>query len=139
MGRIEVQIKLENTVDSAAFRRGWLKEEQVRREELPAMVDTGAVMLLLPQEVVDRLGLEVQREIRVSYADDRKEKRSVAGPLTIKIGDRFMNTDCIIGPESCDALIGQVVLEELDLLADCTNRRLVPHPESPDYPLLSLK
>ena len=34
-------------------------------------------------------------------------------------------------------LIGQVVLETLDLIADCTNRTLTPR--YPDYPLLKLK
>ena len=34
-------------------------------------------------------------------------------------------------------LIGQVVLERLDLIADCTKRTLTPRYE--DYPLLKLK
>lgn len=58
----------------------------------------------------------------------------MAGPLTIRIGHRFMNMDCMAGPPSSDLLIGQVVLEELDPIADCANRALTPRPESPDYP-----
>jgi len=38
-----------------------------------------------------------------------------------------------------EPLIGQVVLEALDLIADCGNRTLSPRSESPDYPLLKLK
>ena len=41
---------------------------------------------------------------------------------------------CAIG-----SLIGRIVLEELDLIADCTNRTVAPRPESPDHPLLELK
>jgi len=33
-------------------------------------------------------------------------------------------------------LIGQTVLETLDLLVDCNNQRLIPNPEHPDYPVL---
>ena len=69
----------------------------------------------------------------------RQEERPVAGPLTIRIGNRFMSTDCIVGPPLSEPLIGQIVLEALDLIADCTNRTLTPRPESPDYPLLKLK
>ena len=50
-----------------------------------------------------------------------------------------MNADCIIGPPSSEPLIGQIVLEALDLVADCTNRTVGPRPESPDSPLLKLK
>ena len=63
----------------------------------------------------------------------------MAGPVTVQIGDRFMNADCIIGPPQSEALIGQIVLEALDLVADCTNRTVGPRPESPDSPLLKLK
>ena len=59
--------------------------------------------------------------------------------MTVQIGNRFMNADCIIGPPSSEPLIGQIVLEALDLAADCDNRTLAPRPESPDAPLLKLK
>lgn len=32
-------------------------------------------------------------------------------------------------------LIGQVVLEKLDLLVDCKNLQLIPNPAHPDYPI----
>ena len=56
-----------------------------------------------------------------------------------RIGNRFMSTDCVVGPPLSEPLIGQIILEALDLIADCTNRTLTPRPESPDYPLLKLK
>ena len=139
MGEITVNITLENAGDRAVFERGYSEESAIRRSGIDAIVDTGPVMLVLPQNVVERLGLEIRRTVIVSYADERKEERPVAGPLTICIGERFMNTDCIVGPPLSEPLIGQVILEELDLLADCTNRTLTPRPESPDYPLLKLK
>ena len=94
---------------------------------------------MLPQNVVERIGVPTQRTVVVTYADDRKEERPVAGPVTMKIGNRFMNTDCVVGPPLSQALVGQIVMEALDLVADCTNRTLTPRPESPDYPLLNMK
>ncbi len=139
MGEIKVRAKLENTVDRHVFQRGLSEESEIRIGALEATVDTGAVMMVLPQDVVEKLGLESQRTVIVTYADERREERPVAGPVTIQIGDRFMNTDCIVGPPASEALIGQVIMEELDLVADCTNRTLTPRPESPIYPLLKLK
>ena len=41
-------------------------------------------------------------------------------------------TEAIVEPAGSQVLIGQVVLETLDLVADCRNRTLAPrHPEGP--------
>ena len=61
----------------------------------------------------------------------------VAGPVTVRIGDRITQTQCVIGPPLSEVLIGQLVLEAVDMVADCTNRTLTPR--TPDYPLLRMK
>lgn len=137
MGEIVAQVELENPGDRALAEHGHREDSQVRKSSVDAVVDTGAVMLVLPQNVVERLGLETQRTVVVTYADERREERPVAGPVTVRIGNRFMNTDCVVGPPLSEPLLGQIVLEALDLIADCTNRTLTPR--FPDYPLLKLK
>ena len=139
MGEIVASMELVNAEDRGVVARGLLEESTIRSTVVDGVVDTGAVMLMLPENVVTRLGLETQRKVVVTYADERKETRSVAGPVTVRIGNRFMNTDCIVGPPLSEPLIGQVVLETLDLVADCTNHTIAPRPESPDTPLLKLK
>lgn len=139
MGEIVVDIELENFVDRALQKQTRLKEDRVRKHSMKAVADTGAVMLALPQDVVDKLGLETQRTVIVSYADEQRDQRPVAGAVTIRIGDRAMTTECIVGPPLSEALIGQVVMEELDLIADPQRQTLAPRPESPIYPSLKLK
>ena len=139
MGEIVASVELENATDRENAREGLRDESTIRRTTVEGVVDTGAVMLVLPENVVTRLGLRTQREVVVTYADERKETRPVAGPVTVHIGNRFMIAECIIGPPLSEPLIGQIVLEALDLVADCTNRTLGPRPESPDSPLLKLK
>lgn len=139
MGEIKVKIELENAADRYWFLEKKIKENEIRNYQLEAVVDTGAVMLMLPQDVVEDIGLKVERTVVVSYANEEREERPVAGPVTVRIGKRFMNTDCIVGPPLCEALIGQVILEELDLIPDCQNQTLSPRPESPIYPSLKMK
>ena len=139
MGEIVASMELENATDRGIVSQGLRDESTVRCTTVDGIVDTGAVMLMLPENVVSRLGLERQRQVVVAYADERKETCSVAGPVKVQIGNRFMNTDCVVGPPLSEPLIGQIVLEALDLVADCTNRTLAPRPESPDSPLLKLK
>jgi len=139
MGEIKVKIGLENFGDRFMYIENKIEEKEIRRYETDAVVDTGAVMLILPQDVVEELGLKILRTVVVTCADERKEERPVAGTVTITIGKRFMNTDCIVGPPASEALIGQVILEELDLIPDCQKQTLTPRPESPIYPSLKMK
>ena len=134
MGEIAVDFELENSVDVEVFERGLGEESGVRRARAHGVVDTGATMLVLPQNLVERLGLAIQETAVVWYADDRREERPVAGPVTVRIGDRSTRTDCLVGPPRGEVLIGQIVLEALDLIADCKNRTLTPR--VPDHPVL---
>ena len=38
-----------------------------------------------------------------------------------------------------EVLIGQTVLEKLDLLADCANLRVIPNPAHPDQPVNKIR
>ena len=138
MGEIIVDIELENPVDRHLLEAGVRREDQIRRATIPAVADTGAVMLALPLDVVRHLGLDYIGSTAVSYADGRREEVPIAGPVAIRIGNRNMNTDCLVVPNDVDPLIGQLVMEELDLVADCRARTLTPNPKSPDIPLLRI-
>jgi len=137
MGEIRAHLTLENAVDRGYCDRGDRAESDVRRTTLDGLVDTGAVSLVLPGDVVERLGLEQQGTAVVTYADERQDERPLAGPVTVRIGNRAMRTDCIVGPAHSEPLIGQVVLEMLDLIADCANHTLAPR--HPDHPVLKVK
>ena len=137
MGEIVVQCEVENTVDRANADRGLVTESRVRRASIEGVVDTGAIMLMLPENLVERLGLEAHQTVTVTYADERSEERQVAGPVTVKIRDRVTQTQCVIGPPRCEVLVGQLVLEAMDMVADSTNRTLTPR--NPDYPNLKMK
>lgn len=139
MGEIRSKVLLRNFASVIAAERGYIKEGDIQSARLDMVVDTGAVMILLPQDVVEKLNLKISGKVVVTYADERKEERSVAMGLEVTIDNRSMVTDCIIGPPLCEPLLGQLVLEELDLIPDCQRQTLSPRPESPIYPSLKLK
>ncbi len=139
MGEVKVEVKLENYGDRYMFEEGKLPEEKIRKDVATALVDTGATLLVLPQDMVEKLGLRRLKKAIVTYADERKEERDVAGVVTLAIGDRSANLDCVVGPPLCEPLIGQIALEEMDLVVDCKDQMLKPRPESPRLPLLKCK
>jgi hypothetical protein len=57
--------------------RGMLTPDQVRREIIPGIVDSAAI-LVLPQAVVKRLGFRLGNRVRVRYADGRRGQRREA-------------------------------------------------------------
>ena len=111
--------------------RGVGVEDNVRRTTVEGIVDTGAVNLVIPEEITRELGLRHRRTRTIVYADERREERPVT-VVTIGIGNLATDTETIVGPAGSQVLLGQVVLEQLDLIADCKNRTLTPrHPEGP--------
>ncbi len=107
--------------------------------EIDCLVDTGAIMPMLSRDVVDKLELGVTGKAIVTLAADKSEEMDMAGPLSLSIGDRKMHLDCLVGPILTEPLIGQLVLEGLDLIVDCPRKQLSPRPESPAYPSFKLK
>ena len=138
MGEIIVNIELENVGDLEMARAGHLPEADIRRAAIPAVADTGAMMLALPEDIVSQLGIRRIDSISATYADGRRAELPVAGLLIVRIADRWMSTECIVLPQGADALVGQLVMERLDLVADCVAQTLHPRPESPDRPLMRL-
>ena len=66
-----------------------------------------------------------------AWTDDAASERPVTD-VTIEIGNLATRTEAIVGPRGSEVLIGQLVLEALDLIADCRRRTLAPrHPEGP--------
>ena len=129
MGEIRVRVRLVNAVDEALARRGQLPADQVHIYKADAMVDTGAIRTVIPVHVLQQLGLDVRGQRVAEYADGRQEVVDVTEPLVVEIlGRDTLDEALVLGDE---VLIGQTVLEKLDLLADCANNRLIPNPAQP--------
>ncbi len=139
MGEVKVPLYLENAIDRERFIEHEIEESQIRSIDIQALVDTGATLLVLPQEIVEKLGLRIRGQVIVTYADERKEERPRAGIVTVRVGDRDTDVDCIVGPPNSEPLVGQIVLEAMDLIVDCIDQKLMPRPESPFLPLLKMK
>lgn len=101
------------------------------------MVDTGAVRSVIPVHVMEKLGIQERGQRVAEYADGRKESVGITEPMIFDVmGRDTVEEALVLGDE---VQIGQTILEKLDLLADCANRRLVPNPAHPDQPVSKVK
>jgi clan AA aspartic protease len=134
---IREKIVILNESDEVLERRGIIDE--VRKVEVEALVDTGAVMMLIPQDMKDHLGLEDKGKVIVALADERKIELARAGTVRVEIGGRAFSTDCLVGPPGCAVLVGHIILEALDLVLDPIKGEAIPRPESPFLPTIKMK
>ncbi len=126
VGRFSVELEVANSDDLALVRRGLLQPDQVRRETIQGMVDSGATKLVLPEAVVKRLGLPLGEKVKVRYADGRRVQRREAKGAYVKLLGRDDTFSAIVERGRDTALIGAMVLEGLDLLVDCQTQQVVP-------------
>jgi predicted aspartyl protease len=103
-----------------------LPQDQVRRRTIRAIVDSGATKLVLPESLVKELGLPRGDKIKVRYADGRTAQRRGAEGAYVELLGRHGTFTAIVEPNRETALLGAIVLEDLDLLVDCPNERVVP-------------
>jgi len=134
VGCFSVEFEVANNDDMALARRRKLPPGQVRRQTIRGVVDSGATRLVLPQSVVKQLGLPLRDKIKVRYADGRRAMRRVATEVFVKLLGRDGLFSAIVEPKRETALIGAIVLEDLDLLVDCVSHQVVPRdPSGPVY------
>jgi predicted aspartyl protease len=126
MGRFSAEFEVANHEDVIRAKDGNLAPDQVRRAKLSGVVDTGATRLVLPASIVATLGLPQSGPIGVQYADGRRDQKMVVGDVQLEILGRSSVFTAVVEPNRQDVLIGAIVLEELDLIPDCTLQRLVP-------------
>lgn len=134
MGAVQVRVKLTNVVDEELVNRGLLNSTLLRVYETQALVDSGATRTVLPSSIVQQLGLRIRGQEIAQYADGRQEVVGLTGPVIIELlGRETIEAAMVTGDE---VLIGQTVLETLDLLVDCKDQRLILNPAHPDQPVL---
>ncbi len=137
MGEVRVKVKLTNAGDEIMVRRGLLTADKIRSYEADALVDSGTIRSVLPIHVVQLLGLATVGKTRAVYANDLTEDVDITEVVGIDIeGRRTTEETFVLGSE---VLIGQTVLESLDLQVDCTNHRVIPNPAHPDQPVIKIK
>ena len=96
-----------------------------RRLTIDLMVDTGAAWTLLPQEVVEELGLEAPWPQLVRLASGDRVTYS-KGSVSMQLSGQQLGTVFLAGPPGVEGLLGAVTLEEFGLAPDPVNQRLVP-------------
>ncbi|MBM2815311.1 MAG: clan aspartic protease [Ignavibacteria bacterium] len=137
MGEVRTQVKLTSIEDIVKSRAGLITKDQIRSIVTDAMVDTGAVRSVIPMSILEKLGVNIYTEKTAEFANGSKEKVGVCEPIYFEIDNRDTYDEAfVLGDE---VLIGQTVLEKLDLLVDCNTQTLIGNPKHPEGPVSKIK
>lgn len=87
------------------------------------LVDSGAFYTVLPQKIVEKLGVKPDYEQEFSLADGTAIKRKI-GSAFIKFQDKEMASPVVLGEKDDTALMGTLTLESFGLILDPFKRKL---------------
>lgn len=133
MGLVHAAVRLTNAREAVLARLGHLPAEPVHIYETEALVDTGAMRVVLPPFVADQLGLIRMGHTVAEYVNGQSEEVDTTEPFLIDIlGRQTAAIAMVVGQH---VLLGVTVLEQLDLMADPYRQRVIPNPAHPDQPV----
>lgn len=135
MGLTYADLVLANAEDLTLERAGALRG-QPRWKDVRALVDSGAVTLIIDDDTADALGLRRTGSAHVRIADGNRREVAVVGPVEVRFAGRRCITDALVVPGGRGIMLGAVPMEMMDLVVIPSQNRLAVNPESPDLPTL---
>ena len=129
MGLVYADIELINGDDLAFLRRGQLSEDKIRRLAVNILVDSSALMLSINEAIKTQLGLQQVDTRSAQSADGTLIDVEVVGPVEVRFANRRSSVDAMVLPGDAEPLLGAIPLEDMDVLVDPQQRRLVVNPE----------
>ncbi|MCL2744643.1 MAG: clan AA aspartic protease [Planctomycetaceae bacterium] len=131
MGHVYANLTLENSFDALLAIDGSIPPEDVRKIEVRALIDTGAMTLTINENIAQQLGLKVRGQIDVTLADGSSRKCDIVGPVDIRFANRSAIIRALVLPGADEVLLGVIPLEEMDVIIDPATQELVVHPDRP--------
>jgi predicted aspartyl protease len=113
-----MKLALASHADEILADCGAIPQTDVRRVKVNAGIDDRNMHLVLPASAVDVLGLEPTERTKGRLADASIIERDVVRDVSLTLLGRTGVFKAIIEPNRDDALIGAIVLEDLDVVAD---------------------
>ena len=124
MGTVFADIILKNGSDLVRLQDGTITDTDVRSLAVKAVVDTGAITLVINEDIRQKLGLVIKGTRTASLAGGGKIDCGVTEPVIIYWQNRDAACQAVVLPEG-EVLLGVIPLEFMDLMVDPVAEQLV--------------
>ena len=116
MGLIYANLELVSADDIALERKGYIKKEDIKKEQVTALVDSGAYMLCINEHLKAQLDLEVVDTMEAELADGTLHNMDVVGPIIINFKNRTTSCNAAVLPGESEILLGSIPMEDMDVV-----------------------
>ena len=131
MGKIYAKIELINTRDIILSDAGQLQKASIRKLEVNILVDSGAYNLAINETIKEQLGLPIIDEQIFQLANGQQEKYPIVGPIDLRFENRATTTRAVLLPGDAEPLLGQIPLEDMDVVLLPREERMIVNPDTP--------
>ena len=100
-------------------------QDRTESRTLRGLVDTGASYTVVPESILDELGIE-RRRIRTFKLADGSRREMSLGMVTMELEGQIDDVHVAFGVDESTILVGALALEVFALAADATYQRLIP-------------
>ena len=125
MGQVFADITLKNAGDVTLVQYGYKQEHEIRLKRMPILVDTGAITLIINDEIRQELGLNLREDQPARLADNTRITVHIADPVEISWKNRKLICQPWVIPCAEKTLLGLIPLENMDLMVDPVHQELV--------------
>jgi clan AA aspartic protease len=134
MGMVYADIRLINSGDLEMARRCVLDEDDVRKMDFHMLVDTGAFMLCINENIQAFLQLPFVQKKTGQTADGGVYEYDVVGPVRVEFQDQSSSCNAMVLPGDSEPLLGFIPMGAMDLTISEKEQKLVGK-HHPDYPV----
>ncbi len=131
MGLVYAEIDLISVDDIVLNRRGFINEGDIKQTRVKALVDSGTYMLAINENIKAQLDLPVIEKQMSRLADESLLELEVVGPVVVRFENRSTTVRAIVLPGTSEVLLGAIPMEDMDVLIDPKQQKLVVNPEHP--------
>ena len=139
MGLVYADIELINGFDLEMAKRNMIGQEEVKRIWVNSLVDTGALMLCINENIQEQLQFPVVEKRKAETADGRIVECDVVAYVEVRFRNRQTSCRAMVLPGDNEVLLGAIPLEDMDVLIHPQRQELIVNPEHPYFAQMKLK
>ena len=139
MGLVYAEIKLINGEDLILAKRHIIGEDEVKEMYVNMLVDTGAYMLAINENIQEQLQLPVIEKRKAQLANGSIEEYDVVGPVEVRFKNRQCTCRAMVLSGDNEPLLGSIPMEDMDVLIHPLRQELIVNPDHPYFAQMKMK
>jgi clan AA aspartic protease len=130
MGLIYADLELVSAEDMALARKGYIDKSEIKKENVKALVDSGAYMMCINEHLRTQLDLPFIRKDEAEMADGTIQSLDVVGPLVVNFKNRGTSCNAMVLSGGSEVLLGAIPMEDLDVVLVPQQQTIDVNPDS---------